>query len=118
MQSGNWAGYLAGKAIAISGGAIVAAMALSRVALPTLVESLSGMGNQPPEWVLIALQYRSELPLLPLPGLILGVAAIMLRPLRGVLAVAAMLAAGLATAIIVAMLIGSLAPFYDASGGL
>jgi hypothetical protein len=118
MQSSSWSAYLAGKAIAISGAAIVAAMVLSRMALPMLVDSLSGMDKEPADWILIALQYSNGLPLLPVPGLVLGVAAMMLRPLRGVLAVLAMIASGLSAAIIVAMLMGTLAPFYDTSGGL
>jgi hypothetical protein len=107
--------YLAFKAIAVSLAAIVAAMVLSRMALPKLVEAMHGLGSKPPDWVLLALDYRNELPLLPVPGLLLGIAAIMFRPFRGVLAVAALLAAGLATFAIVAMLIGCLAPFYDAT---
>jgi hypothetical protein len=113
--TGNWSAYLAGKAIAISIVAIGAAVVLSRIALPRVTVVLGEMGTKPPGWALSALDYRNELPLLPVPGLLLGIAALMFRPFRGMLAVAAMIAAVLATGIIVAMLIGSLAPFYDAT---
>jgi len=114
----NWSVYLAFKAVAISLAAIVAAIALSRLALPKLVEAMHGMGTKPPDWVLLALDYRSELPLLPVPGLLLGIAAILFRPFRGLLAIVALLAAALVTLAIVAMLIGSLTPFYDPTGAL
>lgn len=111
----KWGGILAGKAIAISLAGIGAALALSRLALPKVVSVLSEMGQKPADWILLALDYRDELPLLPVPGLLLGIAALMFRPMRGPLAFLAIVAAGLATAGIVAMLIGSIAPFYDAS---
>lgn len=112
-MTGSWSAYLAGKAIAISIVAIGAAVALSRMALPRLTAVLGEMGTAPPAWALRALDFRDELPLLPVPGLLLGIAALMFRSFRGLLAVAAIIAAGLATGIIIAMLIGSLMPFYD-----
>ncbi len=112
---GSWSVYLAGKAVAISIVAIGAAVVLSQMALPRLVAVLGEMGAKPPGWALRALDYRSELPLLPAPGLLLGIAALMFKPFRGLLALAAIIAAVLATFIIVAMLVGSLVPFYDTS---
>lgn len=104
--------YLAGKAIVVSLAAIAASLVLSRMALPRLSAVLGEMGAQPPGWAMAALQFQNELPLLPVPGLLLGIAALMFRPFRTPLAVAAMLAAVAATAMIVAMLVGTLVPFY------
>lgn len=118
MKGDTWSAVVAGNAIALAGTAIGAAIALSRLALPKLAEELSGMGSQPPEWVSIALDHHNELPLVGVPGLVLGVAAMMIRPLRSVLAVAAIIAAGLAIAAILLMFIGTLAPLYNASAGL
>jgi hypothetical protein len=109
----NLSGYVAAKAIAISVVAIGAAVVLSQMALPRLTTVLGEMGAKPPDWALTALEYQSELPLLPVPGLLLGIAAFMFKPMRGMLAWAAMLASVAATGIIVAMLIGSLVPFYN-----
>jgi hypothetical protein len=63
---------LAGKAIAISIVAIGAAVVLSQMALPRLTTVLGELGTKPPGWALSVLDYRSELPLLPVPGLLLG----------------------------------------------
>lgn len=117
MLYGHWSSYLAAKAIVVSIGAFGVGLALSRLALPGMVDALAGAGSPPPRWAAIALDYHHELPLLGAPGLLLGIAALMFRTFRAPLAVAAMLAAGVATAGILAMLVGTLAPFYDASGG-
>lgn len=108
--------YLAAKAITISLVAIGAAVVLSRMALPRMTLLLGEMGAKPPDWALAALSYQAELPLLPVPALLLGIAALMFRRVRGLLAGLAMLAAVAATAAIVAMLVGSLMPFYNVAG--
>jgi hypothetical protein len=113
MGRRGWAGYLAGKAVALSLAAIVAAFILNRVALPKLAETLHEMHKQPTPFIAFGLQHHGLLPFLPVPGLILGIAAFVLRPLRSLLAPLALLAAVLATGVIVAMLLGSMAPLYE-----
>ncbi|MBI4580328.1 MAG: hypothetical protein HY718_11540 [Planctomycetes bacterium] len=118
MRSEKWSLFLAAKAIAISVVAIGAAIVLSRMALPKLAETLHGMNVTPAPWVLKGLEYQAELPMLPVPGLLLGIAAIMFKPCRPLLAALALAAAVLATGVIVAMLIGSMAPLYEVPRGL
>lgn len=106
---------MAGKAIVVSAMSIAAAVVLSRMALPRLTAVLGEMGTPPPGWATAALRFQNELPLLGVPGLVLGIAALMFKPFRGLLAAAAMFAAVAATGAIVAMLVGTLAPFYGVS---
>ncbi len=109
----SWPVLLAGKAIAISLAAIVAAVVLNQMALPRLAEELHGLQRQPSSFIVFGLKHRGLLPFLPVPGLILGIAAFAMRPLRSPLALLAMLAAVAATGVIVAMLLGSMAPLYE-----
>lgn len=114
----NWSAYLAGKAVAISLVAIVAGVVLNRMALPRLSDALHDLHRQPSPLIAFGLNHRALLPFLPVPGLLLGVSAFVLRPLRPILAPAAMLAAVAATGAIVAMLLGSMAPLYEVPRGL
>lgn len=114
----RWAVSMAIKAILLSIVASGAGFVVGRMALPKLIDALHGMGQKPPELILTSLQYQDLLPLLPLPGLVLGIAALMFRVFRPLLAPLAMLAAVLATFGIVAMLIGSMAPLYQIPRGL
>jgi len=76
------------------------------------------MNRETPSWVFTALEYHAELPFLPVPGLLLGIAALMFKPFRLPLAVLAMIVAVAATAAIVAMLIGGMMPLYEVPRGL
>jgi len=113
----NWSAYLAGKAIALSVVAIGAAVVLTRMALPRLIESLNGAGREVSPLIALGLEHRSLLPFLPIPGLLLGVAAFILRPLRSPLAILAMIVAVVSTAAIIGLLLGSMAPLYQVPRG-
>jgi hypothetical protein len=113
-----WATLMAVKAALLSAVAIAAAVVLTRMALPKLVEALHCAGRPSSPLVLMELRYQDTIPLLPVPGLILGIAALMFRPFRALFAILAMLAALVATAGIVALLIGSMAPLYEVPRGL
>lgn len=109
----NWSLAMAGKAIAISLVAIGAGFVLQAKALPKLVETLREMDREPSAWIALGLQFSSLLPLLPVPGLVLGIGAIIMPTFRKPLAALAIVAAAAATAVIVAMLIGTMAPLYE-----
>jgi hypothetical protein len=113
MINRNWASFLAAKAIAVSVVAMGAGYVLAQVALPKLADALHGVGRMPSDLVLTGLRFKAELPFLPAPGLLLGLAAFMFPSVRRPCAVLAMVAAAVSTLIIVGLLIGSLAPLYQ-----
>lgn len=109
----NWATFLAVKAITLSIVAMAAAFVLGHLALPKLAEALNGMGRDPSALVLKGIEYQAWIPILPTPGLLLGIWALMFRSLRTPLAVLAMLLAVAATVAVVLLLLGSMAPLYQ-----
>ena len=108
-----WPTTMAVKAILLSIVASGAGFVLTRMALPKLADALHVIGHEPSGWVLTGMRFQDVLPILPAPGLVLGIAALMFRPFRPLLAVLAMLVAVAATIVIVALLIGSMAPLYE-----
>jgi hypothetical protein len=114
-RSGSWPMWLAVRSTATAVTGIVVAMTLGSTALPKLSEELKASDLQPPAPLGVLVANPQALPMLPVPGLLLGIAAIVLRPFRGPLAILSAIAATAAMVLIVGALIGSLAPMYSMS---
>ncbi len=94
--------------VAIIVGYFVQSTALNRIRQ----EEVKPAVNLPPVVSTIAAN-PGVLPFLPVPGIILGVAAMILRPLRGILASLAALMVALSIAAIIGSLVVALAPMYQ-----
>ena len=112
-KSGSWTTWMAFRSAVTGAVSIVAGCVVQTTALPALtrqVAELSPEEQAPAEWALAASDW---LPFFGVPALLLGLAAIAMRPLRPVLAVLATLASLAAIAAIAATLIGSMLPLYQ-----
>ena len=112
-QGGSFSLRLAMRATLTSIVAIVAAVVIESTALPKLEGELKGLGRQQPAALKWAGVFQGRLRYVPVPALVLGLAALALPTLRPVLAVLAMGALALAMVIVVGSLVGSLAPMYQ-----
>ena len=115
-RPGSWPTWLAFRSTATAASALVAAFILRSTALPKLGGEMSDLGVGPPEAASWLVGMRDWLVILPLPGLILGIGAIVMRSVRPVLAVFAALASAAAILLIVATLAASLVPMYQMPG--
>ncbi len=117
-RRGVWLTRLAFRSTLTSALAIVAAYIVKTMALPALGKETEDAASAiPADWRWL-LSLRDYLLFLPIPGLVLGVAAIALRPLRPLLAPLALVAAVLAVVAIAGSLVVTLAPLYRVSGEL
>jgi hypothetical protein len=92
--------------------AIVAAVILNQTALPKLALELGSPQVNLPGGLERLLARPAVLPYLPVPGLVLGIGALVLRPLRPILAVLSAGASLIAFLLIVGTLIVSMLPLY------
>lgn len=112
-RSGSWPTWLAFRSTVTAAAAIAAGWVVKATALPALTREVGegGVASTPlPEWVLALGDW---LPLVGVPGLVLGLAAIRLRRFRPPLAVLATIASVGAIVAIVGTLIGLMLPFYQ-----
>ena len=110
-RSGHWPTRLAIRCIFTCAFAIVAAVAIHKLALPTLTEESAAMGAPAATgWIV---HIKGLLPLTPIPGLLLAIGAIALRSSRAPLAILATLATVAAILLIIGTLVGSLLPMYQ-----
>lgn len=107
---GTW---LAFRSTFTAASTLIAAWIVQRTALPALTRESAGTSASSSGLANVVLALRDWLIWLPLPGLLLGVAAIVLTTVRGPLALLAALAAFAAVAALVAVLVFSLAPLYQ-----
>jgi hypothetical protein len=112
-RRGQWFTRLAFKSTTTSILAIVAAYIVNAMAFPALEREHAEAAKNSSPVLRGLLELRPLLMFLPLPGLVLGVAAIVLRPLRPLLAPLALVASILAVAAIVGVLVAGLAPMYQ-----
>ena len=112
-RSGSWSTWLAFRSTLTAGSAVVVGWIVRTTALPRLTAEASELGlggaaGSP--WLGMVSDW---LPLVGVPGLVLGIAAIAIRSARPVLAVLAALASVAAIVVIVAVLAASLLPMYQ-----
>lgn len=100
-------------AIAVSTGVAIVAVLLNRVAIPPLLEQHKAAGATVEGWSKFLLDHHDLLPYVAVPGVVLGLAAIYLRPLRGLLAFLATLATLAAVGALLATLLAGMAPLYQ-----
>jgi len=112
-KPGPWAIRLAFRSTATALVALIAAYVVQSKALPALTQEMSEPGTGPPTAVSWLMALRGWLIVVPMPGLILGIAAIALRRLRPLLAPLAALASLAAVVALVATLAASLVPMYQ-----
>lgn len=112
-RPGSWATRLAFRSTATALVALIAAYVVQSKALPALTREMSELGNDSPAAVSWLMGLRGWLIVVPLPGLILGIAAIALRRLRPILSPLAALASLAAVVALVATLAASLVPMYQ-----
>ena len=111
-RTGSFSLRLAVRATLTAVVAIVAAGVFESRAQSKLQGELTGMHLQPPAslgWLGV---FQGHLQYVPVPALLLGVAALVLRPLRPILAPLAMVATLLAVLIVVGSLLAAMAPLY------
>jgi hypothetical protein len=113
LRPGSFALSLAVRATMTAAGAIVAAMIFESAAMPKLQGELKAMNLRPPAGLAWVVPFQGHLRYVPIPALVLGIAAIALRPLRRPLAIAAMALALLAVVILVGSLVAAIAPMYQ-----
>lgn len=109
----RWPLVLAVKAMAISVVGLGAGYTVNQLALPRLLEELEGSRKALSPVLSHMLSVRGLLSMSPLAGLLLGLAAIGLKPLRTPLALLAMVAAIGSVAAIVGMLVLAMMPLYQ-----
>ncbi len=107
---GAWSRWLAIKSLITGIVMIPAVIVVKQYGLNVLAEQGEGLDVTPLPWVepIIANFY-----VLPLPGLALAVFALILRPVRLPLAVLSLVLTLFGVLLVVAALVGSLAPFYQ-----
>ena len=98
--------------------ALIAAYVVQSKALPALTREMSELGNDSPAAVSWLMGLRGWLIVVPLPGLVLGIAAIALRRLRPILSPLAALASLAAVVALVATLAASLAAGLGMENGM
>jgi len=111
-RGGGLALRLAIRATLTAAVAIVAAVMVES-AVTRLGGESKGLQRQPPAMLKWAEPFQDRLRYVPVPGLALGIAALLSRRLRPVLAGLAMAASVLAMIIVVASLLAALAPMYQ-----
>lgn len=107
---GFWARWLAFRSLATGLVTVPAAFIVKHHGLNALARQQQELGGETPAWLAMTVEW---LIFLPLPGVLLAIAALRLRSLRLPLAVLSMACTLLCTVLIVAALVGSLAPFYQ-----
>ena len=112
-RRGAWPTRLAYRATITSILALVAAYVVQTAAMPVLDREYADAAKHLSPLPRGLLDLRGWLMFLPIPGLALGLAAIVLRSLRPLLAPLALLASVLAIAAIVGVLVAGLAPMYQ-----
>jgi hypothetical protein len=115
---GRWATRLAFRSTLIAACALVAAYIVDTRALPTLSKEMGEAVSRLPVYLRWLVGLRDWLLYVPIPGLVLGLAALILRPLRSLLAPLAALASLLAVAAIVGTLVVTLMPIYQVPADL
>lgn len=109
---GSWSTRLAYRALIAAIGTFIAASAIQTFAAPSIRDEVDPAAIERSGLARAAVQLEPWLIWLCVPGFVLAVAAIVLKPLRFSLAVLAMLMIGGATLAIFVTLFGSLAPLY------
>jgi hypothetical protein len=115
MRRGSFGVWLAVRSIVTAAAASVVAIVLNRTAMPKLLDELRDSGTDAPSWLQTIVEFQPLLPWVGVPGVILGIAALMLRPLRKPLALLAGLVSVTAIALVVATLVAAMIPFYQSS---
>jgi hypothetical protein len=117
-RPGSFSLQLAIRATVLAVCAIVAGMIFESQAQPKLNTELEGLHLQRPAILKWVEPFQGHLRYVPVPALVLGIAALALRPFRPVLAIAAMVAAVLAIMILVGSLLAVMAPMYQVPADL
>ncbi|GMU23891.1 MAG: hypothetical protein AMXMBFR13_39690 [Phycisphaerae bacterium] len=112
-RPGSWSTWLAFRSTITAIGAIIVAVVLNNTALPKLDAEVKGVDQKPAALAQYTAQAPRYLPLIPVPAVVFGVAAILLRPFRGPLAILAAIGSVIAIVAIVGTLITALAPLYS-----
>ncbi len=117
-RGGGWSTRLAVRSVLTCVVAIVVGVMVSSSALPKLEREVKEAGGHRSPVMRKLVESRSLLPFAPVPGLLLGIAALVLRPLRAPLALAAMLATVACVGLLIATLGAAMAPLYDVPADL
>ncbi len=112
-RPGAWPTWLAFRSTLTAASAIVVGWIVKTTALPAVAKQASELGTgglASSDWLVLA---RDLLPFVGVPGLVLGIAAIAMRPFRPALALLAAFASVAAIIVIVGTLVASILPMYE-----
>ena len=115
MRRRSFGIWLAVRSIVTAVGASVVAVILNHTAMPNLLDGLRDSGQDVPQWLQQVVDLQPLLPWVGVPGVIFGIAAMVLRPLRTPLALLAGLLSVVAIVLVVATLVAAMIPFYQGS---
>jgi len=112
-KPGTWPTRMALRSMATAVTAIAAGWAVQAKALPVLTGEVNALGTRGAVDLSSLAAVGPWLPFAGVPGLVLGIAAMLMKPLRPVLAILAVLASLAAVVLVVGSLVASLAPTYN-----
>ena len=107
--------WLAVRSIITAAAASAVAIVLSHTAMPKLIHELRDSGADVPSWLEKIVEFQPLLPWVGLPGVVVGIAALMLRPFRKPLALLAGVLSVAAIVLVVTTLVAAMIPFYQSS---
>ena len=105
--------WLAVRAVATAIVGIGAAVILNKMAIPALAGQIDQFGSDISPMYKWVMSNHHWLPWIPLPALVLGLAAIMLRSLRNILAPLAAFVSLIAFIVIIGSLVVAMMPMYS-----
>lgn len=117
-RPGGFALYLALRSTFTAAGVLVAAIILESTAMPKLQGEVNAMKLKTPPGLAWAAPFQAHLRYIAIPGLGFGIAALVLRPFRRPLAIAAMIFTLLAVIILVATFAATMAPLYQGAADM
>ncbi len=114
----SWGLWLSVRAVLTAGMGIGLAILLRSAVLPNLEKESQGAGTSAPASLAWILTLKPWLPLLPVPGLVVGIVAIAIRDLRGVLGPLAALLSLVGVLLVAGSLVAALSGLYQMPGDL
>ena len=111
-KKSRWPMWLAVRSVATAVCCIVAAIILHKTALPALAGTIGQIKTNVPEVTHLVIDNHQWLPWIPVPALIIGIAAVILRPIRSILAPLAAITSLIAVIVIVGSLVVAMMPMY------
>jgi len=109
----SWSMWLAMRSLVTAIGGIAAAFVLSSLAMPHLADHIKEMGADAPQMTRFVMENHRYLPIVPIPALVLGIAAVVFRSLRTLLAPLAAVASIMALVVVVGSLVVAMMPLYS-----